>query len=72
VAEPAVERLRTAAANMEDIEGTFLTVLRDEARADEVGPMAQHVARARQEFASAMDDPVIVRLCDESSEVART
>lgn len=55
-AEPAVERLRTAVNNMNDVEGGFLTVLRDESRKDEVGKWAQRCAHARAEFAAAMDD----------------
>jgi hypothetical protein len=67
VSEPALERLRTAVSNMNDIEDSFLVVLRDPARADEVGGYAARVADAREEFAAAMDDPAIMALRDEVS-----
>lgn len=66
--EPAIERLRTAVYNMNDVEATFLTVLADETRIDEVGFTAERVAAMRAEFAAAMDDPVIIALCHRSTE----
>lgn len=62
MSEPAIERLRTAVSNMNDIEAEFLIVLGDAARADEVGGYAARVADAREEFAAAMDDPAIAKL----------
>jgi hypothetical protein len=68
MSEPAIERLRTAVNNMNDVEATFVTVLADEARIDEVGSTAERVAAARTEFAAAMDDPVVIALGHRSTE----